>query len=138
MLTNVISIQAKGSLTALLLTILVLAITACGASTLDEGTWVVHDIEFSPHPDSVFYVLEKKSPFGELEKFEDSQGYQRICLMLEFTEDSSGSSDGEKLYTSRTVEDAEWRLCREYVETDKPKFVSDSIPTELRKRFGLD
>lgn len=136
--TKVISKRAKRSLAALLLTILTLMLTACGASTLDEGTWVVHDIEFSPHPDSVFYVLEKKSPFGELEKFEDSQGYQRICLMLEFTEDSSGSSDGDKLYTSHTVEDAEWRLCREYAETDKPKFVSESIPSELRNEFGLD
>ena len=99
---------------------------------------MVHDIEYSPHPDSVFYVIENKSPFGEAEKYEDSQGYQRICHLLEFTEDAQGGSDGDKLYTSHTVEDAEWRLCREYVVTDKPKFVSDSIPTELRKEFGID
>ena len=81
-------------------------------------------------------MIEEKSPFGELEKYEDSQGYRRICLVLEFAPDSS--SGGETTYTAEAFDDAAWELCRELVLADEPSIVSASVPTELRNEFGLD
>ena len=85
---------------------------------------------------SVYYLIEEKSPFGENEKYEDAHGYKRVCLVLEFAPDSS--SGGETSYTAEAFDDAAWELCRELVQADEPSYVAASVPTELRSEFGLD
>ena len=134
-MTQIIELLSKKFILIPILSVVVIAALAVVLNAPNDDVWVVHDDQYSPHPDSIFYVVERKSPFGENEKNEDSQGYQRICLLLEFTEQGA---NGSQLYEALSIEDAEWRRCRDYSATDKPKIVSASIPSELREEFGLD
>ncbi len=93
-------------------------------------------IENIDHRDdtSVYYVLEKKSPFGENEKNEDSQGHRRVCWLLEFIPNPTGN-DG---YSPLPIDDREWHLCRELKLIDEPSFDAGLIPAEIRSEYGLD
>ena len=134
-MTKIIELLSKKAIYIPIVVAVLVAVLAVVLNAPNDDVWVVHDDQYSPHPDSIFYVVERKSPFGEAEKNEDSQGYQRICLLLEFTEQGA---NGSELYEAHSLEDAEWRRCRHYSATGKPKIVSSSIPTELRKEFGLE
>jgi len=124
----------KLSIAILLLPILALVLISC--KSVGEGSWVTIDNIKDENSQSVYYLIEEKSPFGDLEKYEDSQGYRRICLVLEFAPDSG--SGGDATYTAELFDDAAWELCRELVLADEPSYVAASVPTELRSEFGLD
>ena len=124
--------RLQRTLAIVLLPIFALIASAC--SSVEEGSWVT--IENIDHRDdtSVYYVLEKKSPFGENEKNEDSQGYRRICLLLEFIPNPTGN-DG---YSPLPIDDREWHLCRELKLVEKPSFDSSLIQRELQSFYHID
>ena len=118
----------------MLLPILALVLISC--KSVEEGSWVTIDNIEHKNDQNVYYMIEEKSPFGENEKYEDSQGYRRVCLLLEFAPDSGFG--GEATYTAEAFDDAAWELCRELVLADEPSYVAASVPTELRGEFELD
>lgn len=87
---------------------------------------------------SVYYVTEKKSPFGINEKVEDSQGHRRVCHLIEFIPNPTTSPDIEQGYSALPFNDREWHLCRELKLTDKPSFDPTSLPPEVKKEFGVE
>jgi hypothetical protein len=134
MVTSILGLgrQNKPSSIAILIPFFALLLVAC--SSTGEGSWVTNNDPLAASTDSVFYLMEEKSPFGENEKNEDSQGYRRICLLLEFAPPAAGSDE----WVVQPIDDAEWRLCRHLESADKPKFAASSIPAELRGKLGVD
>jgi hypothetical protein len=102
------------------------------AEQVDRGSWVTVDNIKYKDSESVFYVLEKKSPFGDNEKFEDSEGYRRICLLLEFVPAGAENAGDEQSFVAMPFDDRLWELCRELKLTGKPSFDANSVPAEFR------
>ena len=83
---------------------------------------------------SVYYVLEKKSPFGENEVNEDTHGHRRICRLLEFVPTTTGGFE----YAALTIDESEWHLCRELNLVDKPSFDASLIADSTKVDYGID
>ncbi|NQW19465.1 MAG: hypothetical protein HQ477_01890 [Chloroflexi bacterium] len=120
----------------LLLIPLVVAITLISCGSVDSS-WVVNDDQYDTS-DSVYYVLDSKSPFGEAEKNEDPEHYQRICLLLQFDKQSTPDADGNFRFAAQPLEDASWRTCHLYSSTDNPDIDLSSIPPELAAELGIE
>ncbi|MBC8453369.1 MAG: hypothetical protein H8D69_02710 [Chloroflexi bacterium] len=123
----------KRSLILLLLPVVALMLISC--QSVEEGSWVTIDNIEHAGSESVYYVLEEKSPFGENEKYEDSEGYRRICLLLEFVPDGSAKAEGEQRFVAMPFDDRLWELCRELVLIDKPSFDIASVPFDFLDRI---
>ena len=134
MTTNSTARLPRTPLAILLLLILALVLVSC--KSVEEGSWVTIDNIEHKNDQSVYYLIERKSPFGDLEKFEDSQGHKRICHVLEFAPDTDSS--GKTIHTAEAFDDAAWELCRELKLASKPSYDPGSVPSELRSEFGLD
>jgi len=105
-------------------------------SDVETGSWVKL---IDPEPDQsglIYYVIEMKSPFGENEKYEDSQGYRRICQILPFEKSSDPDSDGKYVFVPLEFDEPDWGLCRLYSVTGKPALLTSSVPAEYAAMIG--
>ena len=130
---SIIGYASKRSLAVLLLPLLAYMLISCGSA--GEGSWVVLDSDDSDHPVNIYYMLEKKSPYGDNEKNEDPSGYQRICHLLPFEKQPTTNSDGKSEYASKLASETERKTCRLYKEVKKPPLVASSIPSEYADRI---
>lgn len=126
----------KQSLAFVTFLFLSLILVSCESKPASEGSWVVLESDGSDSPNSIFYVLENKSPYGINEKNEDPSGYQRICHLLPFKKQFSTNFDGKGEYVSKPAAETEWQTCRLYKTVKKPSFLASSIPAEFADRIN--
>jgi hypothetical protein len=131
MFTDTLDTTPRRVLAILLLT----AITLVACAPPQSSDWVSHDDDLLDQPAFIYFVLESRTPEGEV-----SSGYSDSddqCRLLPLKKYDTTDPHGKHHYKSLTAGDAIWDRCWDYNSEDKPPLVITSIPPEFADQMGV-
>jgi hypothetical protein len=126
---------SKRSLAVLLLPLFALLIIACDAPA--DGEWVVHELDTSEQPETIYYILNTKMQPGYTEE-DDQYGDATDCQLLPLNKQSTTDPHGKHHYSAMGPLDAFWQQCNKFNAADKPPLVINSIPPEFAEQMGVE